>query len=138
MAAILELKKYKHPPMIINAELEKYEKEVIFSKKLEQANAYFDEHPLPGDLHIGAFSKKEQEHGFEVSGLLMRADVEHKTFLVIEMDGAYEIHYNIHTQADTLNNIVRAFWGEPIKVLIRPQISAGNVFEYELIEVKVD
>jgi hypothetical protein len=70
--------------------------------------------------------------------MLKRADGDKSTFLVIEMDGPYEVHYDIRTQPEALNNLVRAFWDEPIKVHIRPQINADNLFEYELIEVKVD
>jgi hypothetical protein len=49
-----------------------------------------------------------------------------------------EMHYTIRKEPNILNNLVKTFWGTPIKVPIRPQITAVNLFLFELIEMKVD
>jgi hypothetical protein len=138
MEDIMDLKKIKQPNFVINPDLNKYENVNMFSEKLKAANEILEKYPIPANIYLDSFSKIEQEVGFEVKGILKRADASKNSFLVIEMDGSCEINYNIQTESKTLNKIVKAFWGEQIRVHIRPKINENNLFEYELIEIKID
>jgi hypothetical protein len=137
MAEVLEARKFKLPKITINNAID--DGKEICPEKLEEIRVYFEKHPLPAWFLMRGYSKIQQEHGFEVTGNLKRADATKNTFFLIEMeDEIDEMHYTIRTEPDILNNLVKAFWDAPIKVHIRPQITADNLFLYELIEVKVD
>jgi hypothetical protein len=139
MGEVIELKKYKRPNVVVNPELDKYSKDVINPEKLARIHERLEKHPLPAWFSMSVYSKIQQEHGFEVTGVLKRADATKNTFFLIELENEMdEMHYTIRTEPDTLNNLVKAFWSAPIKVHIRPQITADNLFLFELIEVKVD
>jgi hypothetical protein len=139
MEEVIELRKYKRPNIVVNPELNKHSKDVIDPEKLERVRERLEKHPLPAWFSMSRYSKIQQEHGFEVTGNLKRADATKNTFSLIEMeDEIDEMHYTIRTEPDILNNLVKASWDAPIKVHIRPQITADNLFLFELIEVKVD
>ena len=139
MEEVIELKKYKQPIMVVNPDLDKYEDVVLFPKKLQDAIETLARCPIPADILLQRFSKTKQEQGFEINGILESADTAAHTFLVIVTVNKYhQINYNIRTAPETLNQLVKAFLDKPIKIHIRPQINADNLFEYELIEVKVD
>jgi hypothetical protein len=139
MGEVIELKKYKRPNVVVNPELDKYSKDIINPEKLARIHERLEKHPLPAWFSLSVYSKIQQEHGFEVTGVLKRADATKNTFFLIELENEMEeMHYTIRTEPDTLNNLVKAFWGAPIKVHIRPQITDDNLFLFELIEVKVD
>jgi hypothetical protein len=139
MEEVIELRKYKRPNVVINPELNKHSKDVIDPEKLERIRERFEKHPLPAWFLMDRHSKIQQEHGFEVTGTLKRAEADNNTFFIIELEGEIdEMHYTIRTESDTLNNLIKAFWNAPIKVHIRPKITDDNLFLYELIEVKID
>jgi hypothetical protein len=138
MEDVIEVKKSKLPVMTINHGLDKYDNVILFPEKLKSVNEYFEKYPLPADFYLDSFSKTQQEYGFEVTGILKRADVDKNIFHVVEMDGPYEVKYNIRTTPEILHQLVKVFLDKTIKVHIRPQINADNLFEYGLIEVKVD
>ncbi len=139
MEEVIELKKYKRPNVVVNPELNKHNKDVINPEKLERARERFEKYPLPAWFLMRGYSKMQQEHGFEVTGTLKRADASTNTFFIIELEGDInEMHYTIHAEANIFINLVKAFWNAPIKVQIRPKITVDNVFLYELIEVKMD
>ena len=134
MKEVIEQKKYSPPVMVINDELDKYDNVILFPKKLKEANEMLEKYPPPADVLMHGYSELEKEHGFEVNGILKRADADAKTFLVVEMDGPYEIHFKITTNPETLNKIVKSYWDNTIKVHIRPKINSEKQFEYELLE----
>jgi hypothetical protein len=134
MEDVIELKEVKTPKLIINNDID--DSKVMFPKKLQRANEILEKYPPPAEWCMKSYSKMEQESGVEVRGVLKRADADASTFLVIEMSGLYEIHYHIRAAPDTLDKIVKAYWGKTINVQIRPQINKDNQFEYELMAVK--
>ena len=118
--------------MTLNPELSKYEDVVLFPKKVEEAKETLTKNPIPAHIYLARYSKQKQEQGFEISGLLKRADADSNTFMVVANNRS-QTHYTIRTVPETLNRLVKAFWEEPITVHIKPQINADNLFEYELI-----
>jgi hypothetical protein len=137
MAEVLEARKFKLPKITINNAID--DGKVINPEKFERVCERLEKHPLPAWFLMDRHSKMQQEHGFEVTGTLRRADADTNTFFIIELeDDINEMHYTISASPDILNNLVKAFWDAPIKVQIRPKITADNLFLYELIEVKVD
>ena len=139
MEEVIELRKYKRPNVVVKPELNKHSKDVINPEKLGRAREQFEKHPLPAWFLMSRHSKMHQEHGFEVTGTLKRADARTNTFFIIELENDInEMHYTIHAESNIFINLVKAFWNAPIKVQIRPKITADNLFLYELIEVKVD
>lgn len=139
MEEVIEKKIYNRPAIIVNPELNKYADVVMFPKKLEEAKEMLAKYPIPAEIYLKRYSKIQQEQGIEISGILNYADARTNIFWVIDTKNKYhETNYKIRTQSEVLNKLVKSFWNEPIKVHIRPQINDKNVFEYELIEVKVD
>jgi hypothetical protein len=137
MAEVLEARKFKLPKITINNAID--DGKIVNPEKLARIHERLEKHPLPTWFSMSRYSKIEQEHGFEVTGTLKRAEADNNTFFIIELAGDInEMHYTIRTEPDILNNLVRAFWDAPIKVHIRPKITADNVFLFELIEVKID
>lgn len=134
LEAIVELEAIKRPKLIINNDID--DSKVMFPKKLKQANEVLEKSPLPAEMLLKRYSKLQQEEGIKVSGILKRANALANTFLVIEMRGSYEVHFNIHTSSEILNQLVKKHWGETINVHVRPQINKENQFEYEFIEIK--
>jgi hypothetical protein len=134
MEEILELKKVKQPKVIIDVTID--DNRVMFPKKLKEANEMLEKYPPPADLLLGRYNKNEQQDGLSVRGILIHANADKGTFMVLKMNGVYEINYNIRTTPEILNKLVKVFLNKPISVQIRPQINAENQFEYELMEVK--
>jgi hypothetical protein len=135
MKETIELKKYKCSGIVINPELNKYESIVTFPEKLKEANETLAKYGLPE-----GWEKKPDikvQPAFWMSGILKEADANSNIFLIIATDNGVQTHYPIKTTSKILDQLVKAFWNEPIKVHIRPQINANNLFEYELIEVNV-
>jgi hypothetical protein len=123
----MEEVQFKLPKITINNAID--DGKEICPEKLEEVRLHFEKHPLPAWFSMSLYSKMKQEHGFEVTGVLKRADATKNTFFLIELENQMEeMHYTIRTEPDTLNNLVKAFWGAPIKVQIRPQITADNLF----------
>jgi hypothetical protein len=58
--------------------------------------------------------------------------------VLVTVNSYAQSNYHIHTTSDNLDKLVKAYWDKAINVRIRPQINVDNLFEYELIEVKVD
>jgi hypothetical protein len=137
MAEVLEARKFKLPKITINNAID--DGKEICPEKLEEIRVHFEKHPLPAWFSMSRYSKIQQEHGFEVTGTLKRADTDTNTFFIIELEhDINEMHYTISAKSEILNNLVKAFWDAPIKVHIRPQITADNLFLFELMEVKID
>ena len=139
MEDVLELKEMQRAEVSVNPKLEKYEKRAGLSKKAREASEFLEKHPIPAWILLRRYSTTQQQKGICIRGILKNADVATSTLVVtVTVNDYTPSNYHIRTAPETLNNIVKAYWGEPINVLIRPQINANNQFEYELIEVKVN
>lgn len=134
LEAIVEFEAIKRPKLIINNNID--DSKVMFPEKLKQANEALEKSPLPAEMLLKRYSKLQQEEGFIVSGIVKRANALVNTFLVIEMRGSNEVHFNVHTAPEILNQLVKKHWGETINVHVRPQINKENRFEYEFIGLK--
>lgn len=136
MKEIIEQKKYKRPILVSNSELNKYDNIILSPKKLKEANETLARCPIPAEVYIESFSKLEREQGFGVSGILTCTNAHENTFLIVKMEGPYEIHFKIRTEPQILNKLIAANRNQLIKVHIRPYINNKKQFEYELIEIK--
>ena len=137
MKEITVLNKSKIPTVIINHKLDKYDDVVFCPEKLQEANETIEKYGVP-EIYESELSDIEQESSFWVSGVLRRADADKNTFLlVITIDNQSPTHYTITTLSETLNTLVKDYWGEKIKVHIQPKVKKGKQIPYELIEVKI-
>ena len=82
-------------------------------------------------------SHTEQEQPFWISGVLRRVDADKNTIKLATKatDTIPQTDYTIKVVSETLNKLVKNYWGDMIKVYIKPKIKKGKSFEYELIEV---
>lgn len=135
MEDILELKETQRASAVLNPKLEAYEHRMALSKKAKEARETLERCPPPAKLLLKRFSKTQREEGVCISGVLKRANEDTYTFMIVKMEDIYDIHYYIRTTPDTLNQLVKTYWGQMIHVRIRPQINSDNQFEYELMEV---
>jgi hypothetical protein len=133
MEEILELEKVKRPKLIIDDTIDGGR--VMFPKKLKEANEMLEKYPPPADFLLERYNKTEQQDGISVQGRLINANADKGTFMVLKMNGVYEINYKIRTTPEILNKIVKNYLNKPISVQIRPQITEKNQFEYELMKV---
>ena len=137
MKEITALNKSKIPTIIINHKLNKYDDIVFCPEKLQEANETIEKYGIP-EIYERELSKIGQKNSFWVSGVLTRADADRNTFLlVIAIDNQSPINYTITTLSETLNTLVKDFWGQKIKVHIQPKAKKGKQLQYELIEVKI-
>lgn len=135
MDAVLELKEIQDTSVLINPALGKYENRMP-SKKLQEANETLEKYPPPAKFLLKGYSEIEKQQGINITGVVKRANAAINTFMILIMDGCYEIHYHIRTTPEILDNIIKNYWDKEINVQIRPQINKHNQFEYELMEVK--
>ena len=137
MKEITAIKESKMPTVIINHKLDKYDDIVFCPEKLQEANETIEKYGVP-EIYESDLSEIEQTNSFWVSGVLRRADADKNTFLlVISIDNQSPTNYTITTLSETLNTLVKDYWGEKIKVHIQPKTKKGNHMQYELIEVKI-
>ena len=91
---------------------------VMFPKKLKEANEMLEKYPPPPEVLMHGYSELEKQYGFEVNGILKRADADAKTFLVIKL--CYYIlvytQYEYHTYRNARNG----------KILCRRKISSDS------------
>lgn len=131
MNGVIELEEVMQPQFIIDESID--DSQIMFLKKLKEANEMLEKYPPPADWLLSRYSKTQQEEGIYVSGTLKCVNIEANTFLVVEMHGLYEVHFNILTTVETMNQL---HINMAINVRIRPQINKDNQFEYELMEVE--
>ena len=90
------------------------------------------------EIYESESSEIGQTNSFWVSGVLRRADADKNTFLlVITIDNQSPTNYTITTLSETLNTLVKDYWGKKIEVHIQPKVKKGKQMQYELIEVKI-
>jgi hypothetical protein len=132
---VLEFKKVKQPEIIIDDTIDET---IIFPEKLQAAQERFAKYPVPAWIFLHKYSKKQQEEGICVCGILEQVDVEANTLLVtVTKNDAAPSEYAIRTTPEALANIVKIYLDETISLRIRPQINADNQFEYELMAIIV-
>ena len=137
MKEITALNKSKTPILVINHKLDKYDDVVFCPEKLQEANETIEKYGVP-EIFESDLSEIGQENSFWVSGVLRRADADKNTFLlVISIDNQSPTNYTITTLSETLNTLVKDYWGQKIKVHIQPKAKKGEQVQYELIEVKI-
>ncbi len=80
----------------------------------------------------------EKEEPFWISGVLKRVDADKNT-IKLASNGTEKPskthYYTINVVSETLNKLVKNYWGDIINVHIKPKSKKGKQFEYELIEV---
>ena len=137
MKEITALNKSKIQTVIINHKLDKYDDIVFCPEKLQEANETIEKYGVP-EIYESELSEIEQTNSFWVSGVLRRADADKNTFLlVISIDNQSPTNYLITTLSETLNTLVKDYWGQKIEVLIQRKAKKGKQMQYELIEVKI-
>ena len=131
MNEIIELRAQK---ITINPELDKYNDVVSFPKKLARANAMLEKWGLPKELE-DRILQRELKDALWVKGILRQVDADTNTFLIVvtATDNQPQAAYMVTTLSDILNKLVKEYWGNEVRVYIKPQNQSGQ--QYELIEV---
>ena len=83
-------------------------------------------------------SNTEQEQPFWISGVLRRVDADKNTIKLASngTEPKSQTHYyTINVVSETLNKLVKNYWGDIINVYIKPKTKKGKQNQYELIEV---
>ena len=82
-------------------------------------------------------SNTEQKQPFWISGVLRRVDADKNTIKLAShaTDTIPQTDYTINVVSETLNKLVKNYWGDIIKVYIKPKIKKGKQYQYELIEI---
>ena len=77
------------------------------------------------------------EQPFWISGILRRADADKNTIKLAShaTDSAPKTNYTINVASETLNKLVKNYWGDMIKVCIKPKSKKGKQYPYELVEI---
>jgi hypothetical protein len=88
-------------------------------------------------LQYESKSNTEQEQPFWISGILKRVDADKNTIKLAShaTDTAPQTDYTINVVSETLNTLVKNYWGDIIKVYIKPKNKKGKQNQYELIEI---
>jgi hypothetical protein len=83
------------------------------------------------------FSNTEQTQPFWVRGVLIYADIDTNIIKLAShtTDTAPQTDYTINVVSETLNTLVKNYWGDIIKVYIKPKNKKGKQNQYELIEI---
>jgi hypothetical protein len=102
-------------------------------KELQELKTLVQQHKMEYERRLNT----EQEQPFWISGVLKRVDAEKNTIKLSSKatDTIPQTDYTINVVSETLNNLVKNYWGDIIKVYIKPKHKKGKHFQYELIEV---
>jgi hypothetical protein len=102
-------------------------------KELHELKALVQQHKLKYEQ----LSDKEEEP-FWISGVLRRVDADKNT-IKLASNGtkpkSQPHYYTINVVSETLNKLVKNYWGDIINVYIKPKSKKGKQHQYELIEV---
>ena len=103
-------------------------------EELQELKAQVQQHKLQYEQ----LSDKEEQQPFWISGVLKRADAEKNT-IKLATNGtepkSQPHYYTINVVSETLNKLVKNYWGDIINVYIKPKSKKGKQYQYELIEV---
>jgi hypothetical protein len=102
-------------------------------KELHELKALVQQHKLEYERSFN----KEKEQPFWISGVLKRVDADKNTIKLASKatDTIPQTDYTINVVSETLNNLVKNYWGDIINVYIKPKSKKGKQHQYELIEV---
>jgi hypothetical protein len=81
--------------------------------------------------------RPEQAQPFWISGVLKRVYADKNTIQLASKatDTIPQTDYTINVVSETLNKLVKNYWGDIINVYIKPKSKKGKQHQYELIEV---
>jgi hypothetical protein len=102
-------------------------------EELQELKAQVQQHKLQYEQ----LSDKEEQQPFWISGVLRRADAYKNTIKLASnaTDTIPQTDYTINVVSETLNKLVKNYWGDIINVYIKPKRKKGKQHQYELIEV---
>ena len=146
-----DLDKYDHTPMSpkkqarineiltkygLPKEIEEHLKQLEAPEKLAKAKEMFAKHGLPKEVEEQRKPRKA-EQAFWLKGTLNHADMPTNTFSIVAKtsDNSSEKIYNIKTSSELVRKTVKEYWGDAIRVHIKPKGDIETATEYELIEV---
>ncbi len=135
MKEIIEVKELYDIDVVHDPELDKYKGQVLFPKKLAEAQEAIAKYGLPKEWEEER-KKRKAEQAFWIKGQLSQADLETHSFLVsvAAIDNQPKRTYAISALSDILNKLVKEYWGRMIHVHIRPSKEKEVQGQYELIE----
>jgi hypothetical protein len=102
-------------------------------KELHELKTLVQQHKMEYERRLNT----EQEQPFWISGVLRRADAYKNTIKLASnaTDTIPQTDYTINVVSETLNKLVKNYWGDIINVYIKPKSKKGKQYQYELIEV---
>jgi hypothetical protein len=102
-------------------------------KELHELKALVKQHKMEYERLLN----KEQEQPFWISGVLKRVYADKNTIQLASKatDTIPQTDYTINVVSETLNKLVKNYWGDIINVYIKPKSKKGKQHQYELIEV---
>lgn len=104
-------------------------------KELQELKTLVQQHKIEYERHLNT----EQEQPFWISGVLRRVDADKNTIKLASNgteNKSQPHYYTINVVSETLNKLVKNYWGDIIKVYIKPKNKKGKQEQYELIEVR--
>ena len=101
--------------------------------ELKELKAQIKQHKMAYERRLNA----EQEQPFWISGVLKRVDADKNTIKLASKatDTIPQTDYTINVVSETLNKLVKNYWGDIINVYIKPKTKKGKQHQYELIEI---
>ena len=83
---------------------------------------------------------EERETALCVNGTLSHADLDTNTCLIVveATDNEPQTRYTITAVAAVLKKLVKDYWGDAVRVYIKPKGQMVTPLEYELVEVGGD
>ena len=135
MNEVTELKKSKQHTVIIDNDMKNYDDVVLFPEKVAEANETIAKYGIP-EKWAHQLAEKGERHHFWTRGVFIRADGEDNTFtLAVKTKGnVSETTYTIHTTAELLSQLIKAYWGQELKVHIQHKVKKERQWLYELME----
>lgn len=102
--------------------------------ELQELKTLVQQHKMEYERRLNT----EQEQPFWISGVLRRVDADKNTIKLASNgigNKSQPHYYTINVVSETLNKLVKNYWGDIIKVYIKPKSKKGKQHQYELIEV---
>jgi hypothetical protein len=88
-------------------------------------------------LKYEQLSNADLEQPFWISGTFKRVDADKNTIKLASKatDTIPQTLYTINVASETLNKLVKDYWGDIVKVYIKPKHKKGKQSPYELLEI---
>ena len=121
----------------VDPELDKYQDIVMFPKKLVRANEMIAKWGIPKAWEEEILAEERSKQAVWVKGILSQADVDTNTFIIVveATNNQLKTKYTITALSDIVKKLVKDYWGDVIKVCIKPKNQKKKPLEYELLEV---